>query len=72
MRTFSTAAIFLLLFAATPARTQQLAIPEAALHDRAALEQAIPGLASQALGLLPTDPQLRLEYQFHLQLAQSL
>jgi uncharacterized protein len=69
MRTFPTAAIFLLLFAATPARSQQLAVPEAALHDRAALEQAIPGLASQALGFLPSDPQLRLEYQFRLQLA---
>jgi len=71
MRTFSAAAISLLLFAGTPARAQQITIPEAALQDRAALEQAIPGLSSQALGLLPTDPQKRLEYQFQLQLASG-
>ena len=69
MRTLSTAAIFLLLCAGTPAGAQQITIPEAALHDRVALEQAIPRLASQALGLLPTDPQQRREYQFRLQLA---
>jgi putative CocE/NonD family hydrolase len=69
MRALSTAAIFLMLCAGTPAGAQQIAIPEAALRDRVALEQAIPGLANQALGLLPTEPQQRLEYQFRLQLA---
>ncbi len=70
MRTISTAAVFLLLVAG-PAWTQHLVVPEAALRDRAALEQAIPGLASQALELLPADSQQRLEYQFRVQLASG-
>jgi hypothetical protein len=67
MRTFLASAALLFLFTSAP-RGQQLVIPEAALRGDAALEQAIPELARQARGMLPADPQQRLEYQFRLRL----
>src|SRR5262245_57781523 len=62
----------LVLSLAVPAWSQQLAVPEAAVSEPAALERAIPDLARQALAAqLPTDPLLRLEYRFRLLLASG-
>ena len=70
MRMTKMLAVLLFSFAAAAAWSQQISVPDAAITDTAALEQAIPSLAQQALAQIPvTDAATRLEYQFRFQLA---